>query len=228
VIQTYYLFRPKTEGPGQVILLFHFTFIRMIRKLGFLHLFLFSLFSFHPGTARAQAVAFHAYLDTIGLIYTPPSGYSPIDYHGNFVFSGGHYTSEIFYAIKNNTSDIVIGFILKPMFRTDTASLTYRVFHYDPNTAWLKDIKNQADPSASPPLFYDKMKMSRINADSAAFYQLKMENAFLNDYTHCKILEIHKEHTGDAEICYFYNDKTSNLVDKEIKATYGVLTYKSD
>ena len=179
-----------------------------------------------PDLARGQRDNFHFYLDTAGLVYTPPPGYAPIDYSGCFSYDRGHMLSLMFHTIKNDQRDVAIGIIIKPLFPPDTTSLTYRHFPYDVNHAWLADVRNEGDSSVAPALYFDRTQASRINADTVALYQLRMEKTFYGHYTHCKILVIHKENTGDAEICYFYNDQSRDMVNNEIKSTYGMLKFK--
>jgi hypothetical protein len=179
-----------------------------------------------PDTARAQRDKFHFYLDTAGLVYTPPPGYAPIDYTGCFSYGKGRMLSLMFYTIRNDRRDVAIGIIIKPLFPPDTASLTYRTFPYDINHAWLADVKNERDSTVMPAFYFDRAQASRLNADTVALYQLRMEKTFYGHYTHCKILVMHKKNTGDAEICYFYNDQSRDVVDNEIKTTYGMLKFK--
>jgi hypothetical protein len=179
-----------------------------------------------PDAARAQRDNFQFYLDTAGLVYTAPPGYTPIDYSGCFSYDKGHMLSLMFHTIRNDERDVAIGIIIKPLFRPDTTSLTYRLFHYDVNHAWLTDIRNEGDSTVAPAFYFDRAQASRLNADTVALYQLRMEKTFVGHYTHCKILVIHKENTGDAEICFFYNDHSGDMVNNEIKTTYGMLKFK--
>lgn len=199
----------------------------MIYRMVLASLMFVSLFQIDA--AFAQFDRFASYLNTTKLIYKPQRNYSGIDYTGNFFpdYPDGTFgLSFIFYSLKYDKNDIVIGLAPCPIIEEDKNSLTYRLFPSDTNKNWLVDLKVEADTSDNKIIYYNKKQLSAINADNAALYQLKMKQVFLGKYTACKVLIIHKEHISDAQIFYFYNDNSKAIVNKQIKATYGILKFK--
>lgn len=53
-----------------------------------------------------------------------------------------------------------------------------------------------------------------------------MNRLFLQKYSLCKVIIIHKKDIGDAEICYFYNPENEELVKKEMSETANILTFQ--
>jgi hypothetical protein len=191
---------------------------------------LFLLICYLTDSAIAQKTTFNYYLVEGGLVYQPPAKYSELDYHGNF-FPDSNSTfilSMMFYSVKNNKDDIVIGFAPIPIYKIDKESLTYKLFPSDPNKNWEIKVKVESDTSDNKPVYYNKKQLAVINADNAVLYQLKMTRIFLKKYTLCKVVVIHKENVSDAQIFYFYNNTSKDLVDKQIKVTSNILKFKAD
>lgn len=189
----------------------------------FAYLFLAQISS---ATAQLDLENFNYWLKENKLVYQQPASYSAIDYTGNFAPDANFFLTRIFLSIKNNTKDLVIGLAPVPIFQDDKESLTYKLFPSDANKNWLVDIKVEADTSVFKPSYYGKDQLALLNADNAVLYQLKMKQVFLEKYTYCKVLIIHKEHISDTQLFYFYNDSSKDIVDDQIKMTYGVLRFK--
>jgi hypothetical protein len=207
-------------------------------KLTFFYKSILSLFLgvgvYQIQPAYAQSDRFSSYLNVCKLSYQQPksyTAYSELDYNQIFTPNypdGTFILSLIFYAIKNDQKDILIGFAPMQIFETDKESLTYKIFPADINKNWLVDIHVEADTSVTRPAYFGKEQLNVLNADNAALYQLKMKRTFLEKYTYCKVVIIHKEHVSDAQIFYFYNDSSKDVVDDQIRATNGVLKFKAD
>lgn len=188
----------------------------------------FSYFLFQIYNTNAQDTTFNAYLNKTDLIYSAPKSYSKLNYSGYFVADPNYILSTIFYSIKSNENDIVIGISLVPIVIDDKESLTSELFPNEPNNNWKLSIKTEADTSSNNIEFYNKKQLAYINADNAALYQLKMKRIFLGKYNFCKVIIMHKQNWGDAELLYFYNDKSKDVIDKQIKATKDILKFKTD
>jgi len=177
-----------------------------------------------------QAIKFIDYLNYTQLIYQPQPNYSELNFTGRFVPDypeSSFGLSTIFYSIKYDKDDIVIGFAPMPIIKEDKDNLTNQIYPHDMNKNWLVNLKVQADTVNGKIVYLDAEKVIAINADKVVIYQLKMKQVFLGKYTYCKVLLIHKENVSDAQIFYFYNNTSKSLVDSQIKATYGVLKFKS-
>lgn len=177
-----------------------------------------------------QEKLFAAYLVETNLTYKEPKDYKELNVKGEYVpVHRASSPSFIFHLIKNESKDIVIGFVLIPIskvkFKTD--SVFFR--NYEPNDNLVNTARSEADTSRSPIYYYNAKELDEINAKEAVRYNLKMNgDLFLNKYDSCKAVIIHRDNIGDGFMYYFYNSNSKNQIDEEIKKTSVMLKFRSD
>lgn len=175
----------------------------------------------------AQKKNFIDYLPETNLEYKMPNGYQTLDSPTQQYVPVDGATSAIFYFIQKK-SDILIGFVLIPIFKP--ISKTDSVFFkpYDPNDSFGNTVKSQSDTLHRPLYRYNLNELGKINAEKAVKYNLKMNRVFMNRYNYCIAVAIHRDNIGDGFIYYFFNDKSKNTVHREIETTKYMLKFSPD
>lgn len=192
------------------------------------YLILLSIFiSYSALTANAQSnPAFDSYLANTNLKFQMPAGYNQISTKESFSPTLRKIMSLMFSVVENKQKDIAIGIILIPVRTAFDKNLKGMFPNIDANQSYLNIVKYQADTSTFKVQPLGDHELKKINADAGFRYQLDMNRLFLQKYSLCKVIIIHKKDIGDAEICYFYNPENEELVKKEMSETANILTFQ--
>lgn len=123
---------------------------------------------------------------------------------------------------ENLDKKIAIGFVGWPIIYASVKSAldSMRVNNYH-----LATIANEADESKFKIEHLSKKYSKKICVDEAFIYQLKLDNLFLNSYTKCKVLLLHKKNIADAQVYFFYNDTADQTIEKFIKNNITTLSF---
>ncbi|WP_143160033.1 hypothetical protein [Chitinophaga jiangningensis] len=103
----------------------------------------------------------------------------------------------------------------------------FRKHDFDANQSFYNLLTYQSDS------LYSSMRLSSaqrqaINATDAYIYQLNQTELFMNQYSKCLVLAIHRKNIGDAHICYFYNPESEMQVRKEMNRNIRMMQFKPD
>lgn len=97
---------------------------------------------------------------------------------------------------------------------------------YDPETAYLKSVRNLADTLHRTLIFYSSLEAERwYNADDAGEYMRACTVAYDHIYTENKVVFLAKRQKGYATITFLYTKEREAEVDQLIAATRGMLRY---
>ncbi|MCD0472329.1 hypothetical protein [Flavobacterium sp. JAS] len=88
-------------------------------------------------------------------------------------------------------------------------------------------LVTEADSSVSIPIKIDDTNLKKLNADNGYIYNMKIIYPYLEKYTYCKKLLIHKDNFYRAEVLYFYTKKEIDNVDGIIQETSKMLQFKN-
>lgn len=149
---------------------------------------------------------------------TPPSSY--------FSIHPGYNQSSSLVSVINNDSRIMITFSLIPYPKPTTKTLRYLIATVDMNHISKKAIAAQIDTTLSKMIYIDTLQLKKINADRGVIYNIKVKNLYLGTYARCKKIEIYKDNVGRTEMLFFYNRGQENIVEGEIKKTWGMLKFE--
>lgn len=191
---------------------------------------LFFLFFFCPTFSNAQKEAldktFKYFLEEGHLSFCQPKGYFGVDSVQNYDPSPIYLQSLLLYSIKKNKNDIIIAFSLIKVRKPN--ELLKKMF---PKSEEINDLMpylvTEADSSVSMPIKIDDTNLKKLNADNGYIYNMKIIYPYLEKYTYCKKLLIHKDNFYRAEVLYFYTKKEIGNVDGIIQETSKMLKFKN-
>jgi len=64
-----------------------------------------------------------------------------------------------------------------------------------------------------------------FNADKSGTYSFTLEVPYEGKYNHCRIIFMHKDNCGDAEVYYFYNEEDKHEIKSSLKNTYKMIHF---
>jgi len=199
-----------------------------MKKILIFLIFLLSQYSY--SFAQTSKGKSNVFLDLGKIDYTPPLGYFEIKENIAFQRTSNNKTNVMFSILKNVDKNIVIGICAIPHFKL--SELTVKIINdfygkrVDPNASYLNRMRMEADSAINSPVLLKNDDLKRINADKGYIYPLRMDNLFLEKYSRCRILIIHKEDVSDAQVFFFYNEENEKIIFKEIEKQLDMLRFK--
>lgn len=198
---------------------------KLLKNTLLLQLSIFIIFS--TLTVKAQSnPAFATSLINTNLKFQMPAGYNQISTRETFDPTIHRRMSLMFNVIENKQKNIAIGIILIPVRKAFDENLKGMFPNIDANQSYSNTAKHEADTSVFKLLAFSDYELKKTNADAGFNYQLDMNRLFLQKYSLCKVIIIHKTDIGDAEICYFYNPENEELVKKEMSENVNILKFQ--
>lgn len=183
-----------------------------------------------------QKECFRIYLHQTNLMYTSPAVFQEADTCSEYLF---YYTipklkDKYLYPLNakllSKDSSLCIGFnIVKVNLKDDSSAFLKVMFPgRTANTNYKLGIRHKADTIHDRVVYYSSKESKRhFNADISGTYGFEMQLPFDGRYYRCRIVFMHKDNVGDAEIYYFYeNERQRKEVDRLIKNAYKLLRYK--
>ncbi|PZP46348.1 MAG: hypothetical protein DI598_12200 [Pseudopedobacter saltans] len=176
---------------------------------------------------------FKPYCESANLIYNQPKFF--IDFIPQYSKKFFRYTSKKYiypfqYNIIDKDSSICIGFSVYNLnSKQDSDKIIQKLFPgRKVNNEYKLPIKHKADSINHKINYYSYEKAEKLyNATIAGdYYMYNFENPYEKRFFNCRIVFMHKDNVGDAEIYYFYNEKEKNRVDKLIEESYKMLYFK--
>lgn len=197
-------------------------------------LFLSLFLSFFCGSTFCQESGlnlFSARLAGAKVIYKAPDGFS-FDTSINTFFS--YIPTKHIYPLDgkiiNKDSSICIGFSEYGLnLKYDTSKIFQKIYPgRKENDEYKLPIKSKADTINHKINYYSSKKSQKLfNATIAGDYYMRdFENPYEKHFYRCRIVFMHKENIGDAEIYYFYNEAEEEKVDRMIRNAYKMLCFK--
>lgn len=129
-------------------------------------------------------------------------------------------------AVINKDNRIMITFSMIPYPKPTTKVLKHLIATVDLNHISKKAIAAQIDTTLSKMIHIDAQQLKIVNANRGVIYNIKVENLYLGIYARCKKIEIYRDNIGRAEMLFFYNRGEEDIVDGEIKKTWGMLKFR--
>lgn len=172
---------------------------------------------------------FDNFLQETNLVYTEPEGFLETE-NGQGIFSPDKRKtiSLIMKVLISADREVAIGLSLLPIVPyVKNPHISNEV--YTQSEMFYNHIKALADTSIHRVYEYDKEKLSGITASRGAKFDVGMKYySYLDKYTHCRIVLIQQNYTGEAFISYFYTDSSEAKVEKVIEDTWGLLRFNDE
>ncbi|UAY53853.1 hypothetical protein [Arachidicoccus terrestris] len=191
------------------------------------------LFQFICGLSYSQnntENVFKYRCESAKVIYKEPNGFHfDTSTCSFFSYTPTKYIYPLDGEILNEDSSICIGFHeIKVFHKLDTSKLLQRMYPgRKSNTEYKLPIRHKADTINHKINYYSSEKsQSLFNATIAGdYYMMDFEKPYKGRYYRCRIVFMHKENIGDAEIYYFYNKKDTRKITKMIENAYKMLHF---
>jgi hypothetical protein len=200
--------------------------LAMLKKITVPLLLFFFCSSFINAQKKTFDKMFKHHLEIDKLTFCKPKSYFSLDSLQNYDPSPEYLHSSLFYSIKNKQNDIIIAFTMSTI--REPNELLKKMF---PKSQEVNSIMpyliTEADSSLSIPVKIDDNNLKKLNADNGYIYNMKIVYPYLNKYSLCKKVLIHKDNISNAEILYFYTKKDEYTVDQVIQETLGMLKFKN-
>lgn len=178
-------------------------------------LFSMLLLCFINTQAQSMDRAFNLTTRAMRLNYMPQEGFTAFD--SMYTYQTGKEVMPILftYSLISKDSNMVIGFNFLPWN------------YYVSETQYLLNINVDIDTLKTEITRYPERYRKRTsNADDAGVYQPGFPLGYRGRFPHCKVVFLHKQNGGDVWIYYFYTDKAGSKIDKCIRSTASMLSFK--
>lgn len=141
------------------------------------------------------------------------------------------YIYPLDYRLINKDSSICIAFSVRILQLADDSSAFLRAAFpgRTANTAYMLSIRHKADTISNKVNYYpDKKAKKKFSADKAGDYMMfDLEVPYEGKFNKCRVVFMHKQNLGDAEVYYFYVDDVKKRVDKLVKKTGRMIWFKN-
>lgn len=198
----------------------------MLKRITILSFLSFFFLSLTNAQEKSLDKTFKYFLELDQLTFSKPESYFDLDSVHDYDPSPKYLQSLLLYSIKNKQDDIIIAFALIQI--QEPKELLKKMFPKsgDINTI-MPYLITEADSAISVPIKINEKNLKKLNADNGYIYNMKIVYPYLNKYTFCRKILIHKDNVSNAEILYFYTKKEEEKIDEIIKKTWDMLKFKS-
>ncbi|MFD1145495.1 hypothetical protein ACFQ4C_30495 [Larkinella insperata] len=174
------------------------------------------------------------YVVESGIDFQMPNGFHSEDFSQEldrvFDCGDGKLSSSLSYMLANSDKTIRIGITVVKVLSAEVTKKINDNFvkGYNPNENYLRTVKNLADTTQFPVIFFrDIEKLRKYNADDGGVFIRKCNRPFLSSYKNHFILFLFKKDFGHVEITYFFNEDQRKEIEGMMAESFHMLRLRS-